>query len=76
MEFDRKVVQHPSNLYSENNKEAWSKIRSYLIGERWEMKNLPTWAENWQKVEIPEHEVACLQGAMTDVGFDPVQANH
>jgi len=33
--FDRKVAQQTSNLYSENNKEGWSKtIRSYLIGER------------------------------------------
>ena len=65
--FDRKVAQQNSNLYDENNKEGWSKtIRSYLIGERWEMKNLLTWAENWQKNEIPEHEIGNLSGPMTD----------
>ena len=31
------------------------------------MKNPLTWAEDWQKVEIPEHEIASLQSAMTDV---------
>ena len=46
MVFERKVAQQPSNSYSESNKEAWSKtIRSYLIDDRWEMKNLLTWAE-------------------------------
>lgn len=68
--FDRKVAQQTSNLYSENNKEGWSKtIRSYLIGERWEMKNLLTWAENWQKNEIPEDEISNLTGPMTDSWF-------
>ena len=44
--FDRKVAQQSSNLYNKHNKEGWSKtIRSYLIGERWEMKNLFTWAD-------------------------------
>ena len=48
MVFDRKVAQQSSNLYNENNKKAWRKIiRSYLIGKRWEMKNLFTWSENW-----------------------------
>ena len=57
--FDRKVAQHNSNLSSENNKKGWSKtIRSYLIGERWEMKNLLTLAENWQKNEIPSMRLA------------------
>ena len=47
MVFDRKLAQQASNLYNEKNKEGWSKtIRSYLIGERREMKNLLTWAEN------------------------------
>ena len=50
-------------LSSENNKEGWSKtIRSYLIGVRWEMKSLLTWAEDWQKNEIPKHEIANLSG--------------
>ena len=56
--LERKVAQQPSKPYDENNKEAWSQtIRSYLIGERWEMKNLLTWSENWQKNEIPEHKI-------------------
>ena len=54
MVFDRKVAQQPSNLYSESNKEARRKtIRSYLIGEGWEINNLLTWAGNWLNFEIP-----------------------
>ena len=37
------------------------------------MKNLLTWAENWQKNEIPEHEISNLTGPMTDFGFYPIQ---
>ena len=40
------------------------------------MKNLFTWAENWQKNEIPEHEIASISGPMSDSGFDPIRANH
>ena len=80
--FDRKVAQNPAYLYDKDKVEKWSKtIRNYLIGERWEMKAMLEWAEDFQKMEIPEAEIANLRnhsghGAMSDVGFDPVQANH
>ena len=45
------------------------------------MKALLEWAEDFQKAEIPEAEIASLRnhssyGAMSDVGFDPVRVNH
>ena len=40
------------------------------------MKNLLTWAESWQKNEIPEQEISNLSEPMQDSGFDPIQANH
>ena len=77
--FDRKVAQQSTNLYDPIHQERWrDTVRNYLIGERWEMKALLDWAEAWQKQEIPEAEIRNLHGhsAMSDVGFDPVQANH
>ena len=77
--FDEKVAQQPVSISDQANQEKWSKtIRNYLVGRRYEMKNLLSWAENFQKSPILRWIVESRKdnAYMNDCCFDPVCASH
>ena len=50
-------------------------MTNYLIGERWEMRDLLDWAVRFNKMRIEEHHLLGTQHLMQDSGFDTLQAS-
>ena len=51
--FEEKVAQNLAYAYNESNKQAWMEaLRDYMIGMRWEMRDLLIWAENFSRKTI------------------------
>ena len=74
--FDKKVAQNPLFQYDSNNEERWkATVTNYLIGERWEMRDLLDWAVRFEKMPIEEHYLLGTQHLMQDSGFDTLQAS-
>ena len=59
--FDKMVAKNPPFQYDSNSEERWkTTVKNYLIGERWEIRDLLDWAERFDKITIEE-----LQGVLT-----------
>ncbi len=50
-------------------------MTNYLIGERWEMRDLLDWAVRFEKMPIEEHHLLGTQSFMQDSGLDTLQAS-
>lgn len=76
--FEDKVAQSPQYLYDSARPKAWAKlIRNYLMGRRWEMKDLLSWAEAFQRETITQASIEGygLGEHMQDTSFSVTQAS-
>ena len=77
--FGERVAQSPTDLCNGEKPKAWAKfVRNYLMGWRYEMKDLLVWAESFQEetITMVTLEAYSASGPHTqDTGFSAVRAS-